>query len=73
MSDVMKVTARVPVTAEMWGDMISFARLDAAVLGDTPPADEIFAAYWHSVKDKPAQMLADAKRAWPDRDWSEFE
>ena len=24
--------------------------------------DEIFAAYWHSVKDKPAQMLADAKR-----------
>lgn len=73
MSGVTKLVAHVPMTADLWGDMIDLARIDAAVIGDTPPTDEAFAAFWRCVKEKPARMLADAQRAWPDHDWSEFE
>jgi hypothetical protein len=72
MTAATKLAYTIPVTAELWGDLISFARFNAAVAGDTEPADPIFAAWWRSVKDKPARMIAEAQAAWPDHDWSEF-
>lgn len=72
MTGVMKLAGTIPVTAELWGDLISYARFDAAVAGDTEPTDPIFVAWWRSVKAKPARMIAEAQAAWPDHDWSEF-